>query len=87
MTTSELIAELARRLEREETHDGLPGGRRGSTARLAARRLTPATSRLMTDATCRCGCGRSLRINNRTGWSGYCNPARYAAGERPPRRR
>ena len=39
----------------------------------------------MTAQTCRCGCGRHLRKNNTSGWSGYCNPARYAAGDRPAR--
>jgi hypothetical protein len=66
-------------------HQGLTGGTDASAARLAAPRQTAAHTAVMTEATCRCGCGRSLRKNNTSGWSGYCNPARYAAGERPPR--
>ncbi len=89
-TTSALIGDLTRRLDRElngKMPDGLPGGSRGSTARLTVPRLTSATSGVMTEKTCRCGCWRPLRKNNTTGWSGYCNPARYAAGERPTRKR
>lgn len=41
---------------------------------------------VMTDRTCQCGCGRKLRKNNRSGWAGYCNAARYAAGARQPRK-
>jgi hypothetical protein len=41
----------------------------------------------MTDKKCACGCGRALRKNNATGYSGYCNAAKFAAGnrERPSR--
>jgi len=88
LTTTALIGELVARLDRDVNGvmpDGLSGGRQGSTARLMVPRLTPATSGVMTDETCRCGCGRRLRKNNTSGWSGYCNPARYASGERPSR--
>jgi hypothetical protein len=42
---------------------------------------------VMTDKKCACGCGRALRKNNATGYSGYCNAAKFAAGnrERPSR--
>jgi hypothetical protein len=66
-------------------HHGLGGGTDASAVRLEAPRQTTAWTAVMTDQTCRCGCGRQLRKNNTSGWSGYCNPARYAAGERPPR--
>jgi hypothetical protein len=61
------------------------GQQRASAARLARPQLTP--NGVMTDRKCRCEpwCGHYLRKNNTSGWSGYCNPARYAAGERPPR--
>lgn len=94
-------AVLARRIEHEDAdplpaapravvgivggHAGLSGGTDASAARLAAPRQTTAWTAVMTDRTCRCGCGRQLRKNNTSGWSGYCNPARYSAGERPPR--
>jgi hypothetical protein len=42
---------------------------------------------VMTDKKCACGCGRALRKNNESGYSGYCNAAKFAAGnrERPSR--
>ena len=88
-TTTALIGELVARLDRDVNGimpDGLPSGRQGSTARLMVPRLTPATSSVMTDRTCRCGCTRHLRKNNSSGYSGYCNEERYAAGHRPPRK-
>jgi hypothetical protein len=43
---------------------------------------------VMTDKKCACGCGRALRKNNATGYSGYCNAAKFAAGSgRRARRR
>lgn len=67
-------------------HAGLEGGTKASATRLAAPRQTTAWTAVMTETLCRCGCGRQLRKNNTSGFSGYCNPARYAAGERPPRK-
>lgn len=36
---------------------------------------------------CRCGCGRELRKDNESGFSGYCNAAKSASGEMPRRSR
>jgi hypothetical protein len=42
---------------------------------------------VMIEKKCKCGCGRPLRKNNESGYSGYCNAAKFAAGtrERPSR--
>lgn len=52
----------------------------------AATPLDPKENAAMTGKSCKCGCGRALRVNNRSGYSGYCNAKRYGAGDRAPRK-